>query len=257
VRGAAAPRGVSSPRPSRPRLRLALLGGALAIALVLVVGAGASPDRVRGWVEGFGALGPVVFVVAAALLTVVLFPGPVLHAGAGLLFGTALGTVVAILAAALGGGLAFGLSRRVGRAAVEDILGDRLTGMRGWLERRGFYGVLYARIAPGVPYHVLNHVAGLTRMPVRAFLAATTIAVSPRAFAYAALGGSWGDFTSPEVAIAVALLIVLAVAGGALLRRDLRRERAAAALGKADEGVRSPGPGTARWSPGARSEGRR
>ena len=59
--------------------------------------------------------------------------------------------------------------------------------------------MLYARIAPGMPYTLVNYAAGLTRDPARAsFAAATALGTAPRAFAYTALGGSLGNLRSPE-----------------------------------------------------------
>ena len=70
-----------------------------------------SAERVRDWVDGYGAAGPLVFIAVSASLTVVLFPGPLLAAASGLLFGTALGTPVSIASATLGASIAFSLSR--------------------------------------------------------------------------------------------------------------------------------------------------
>jgi uncharacterized membrane protein YdjX (TVP38/TMEM64 family) len=210
-------------------LRLAGLAGALAaFVLVLVLSGSISADRVRSWVDGYGAAGPLLFVVVSASLTVVLFPGPVLAAASGLLFGTALGTPVSICAATLGATLAFCLARWWAHAAVLALAGPRLTALRGWIGRRGFLTVLYARIAPGVPYTLVNYAAGLTPVALRSFVAATAIGVAPRAFAYTALGGSLGDLGSPEALIAIGVLVGMALVGVLLARRDLRRERSAA-----------------------------
>jgi uncharacterized membrane protein YdjX (TVP38/TMEM64 family) len=205
-------------------LRVAALAAALAafVAVVLLSG-GPSADRVRGWVDGYGALGPLVFIAVSASLTVVLFPGPVLAAASGLLFGTALGTPVSIASATLGATLAFSLSRWWAHDAVVALAGPRLAGLRAWVGRRGFLTVLYARIAPGVPYTLVNYAAGLAPIALRSFVAATAIGVAPRAFAYTALGGSLGDLASPEVLAAVVVLVVMAACGLALARRDLRR----------------------------------
>ena len=85
--------------------------------------------------------------------------------------------------------------------------------------------MLYARIAPGVPYTLVNYAAGLTPIALRAFVLATAIGVAPRAFAYTALGGSLGDLRSPEANVAIAVLVVMAVGGLVLARRDLARSR--------------------------------
>ena len=81
--------------------------------------------------------------------------------------------------------------------------------------------MLYARIVPGVPRDVANYAFGLTRVSFAAFAAATVIGIAPRAFAYAALGGSIGNFDSTESVIAIALLAGLGLLGLALLRREL------------------------------------
>jgi uncharacterized membrane protein YdjX (TVP38/TMEM64 family) len=217
-----------SATPSRraAALRLGALAAALAaIVLVFAVSGSLSASRVRGWMDGFGAAGPLVFVVVSAALTVVLFPGPVLAAASGLLFGTALGTPVSICAATLGATLAFSLSRWWAHDAVVALAGPRLQALRAWVGRRGFLTVLYARIAPGVPYTLVNYAAGLAPIALRSFVAATAIGVAPRAFAYTALGGSLGNLRSPEAYVAVAVLVVMALAGLVLGRRDLARAR--------------------------------
>ena len=169
-----------------------------------------------------------MFIVVSSLLTVVLFPGPLLSGASGLLFGTALGTPVSIIAATLGATLAFSLARWLAHDAVEGLepTHPRLAALRAWVGRRGFLSVLYARIAPGVPYNLVNYAAGLSPVALRAFVAATAIGCAPRAFAYTALGGSMGDLRSPEAIIAIAVLVVMGIAGLVLVRRDLRREAA-------------------------------
>jgi uncharacterized membrane protein YdjX (TVP38/TMEM64 family) len=207
-------------------LRLAALAAALAaFVLVFALSGSLSASRVRGWMDGFGAVGPLVFIAVSALLTVVLFPGPVLAAASGLLFGTALGTPVSICAATLGATLAFSLSRWWAHDAVVALAGPRVQALRAWVGRRGFLTVLYARIAPGVPYTLVNYAAGLTPVALRSFVAATALGVAPRAFAYTALGGSLRNLGSPEAVAAVAVLVVMALAGLVLARRDLARPR--------------------------------
>jgi uncharacterized membrane protein YdjX (TVP38/TMEM64 family) len=182
-----------------------------------------SSDRVRDWTDGYGAAGPLVFIAVSACLTVVLFPGPLLAGASGLLFGTALGTVTAICAATLGATLAFCISRWIAHDAVVEVAPARLLALRAWVGRRGFVSVLYARLLPGIPYNLVNYAAGLTPVRLSAFVAATAIGCAPRAFAYAALGGSLHDLSSPEAIVAIALLVAMGVGGAVVLRRGPRR----------------------------------
>jgi uncharacterized membrane protein YdjX (TVP38/TMEM64 family) len=238
--------------PRHPALRLGLLAGLVVTAFILVASSGSlSADGLRDRIDGYGVAGPLVFVAVSTLLTPALFPGPLLAGAAGLLFGTALGTPLAIIAATLGATLAFVIARFLAHDAVEQMQGPRLRALRSWVGERGFLSVLYARIAPGVPYSLVNYAAGLSPIALRSFVAATAIGCSPRAFAYAALGGSFGDFGKPETVIALIVLVGMAALGLFLARRDLSAAAAsrAAATGARARGRGPVGSGTATSSP--------
>jgi uncharacterized membrane protein YdjX (TVP38/TMEM64 family) len=221
--------------PGAARLRLAALAALVGGLFLLVALTGSvSPGRVRDAIDPLGAAAVPAFIAVSALLTCALFPGPLLAGASGLLFGTALGTPVSIVSATLGAVLAFSIARWVAHDAVEALAGRRLRGAQDWIERRGFWAVLYARIAPGVPYSLVNYVAGVTRVGLPAFAAATAIGVAPRAFAYAALGGSLDDLGSPEAIIAIVLLVVMAVGGAMALRAQARAPVSAEAAAAAE-----------------------
>ena len=186
-----------------------------------------------------------MFIALSAALTPALFPGPLLAGASGLLFGTWLGTPISIVSATLGAVLAFALARWLAHDALEALEGRRLRALRAWIGRRGFLSILYARIVPGVPYSLVNYAAGLSPVTLRAFAGATALGCAPRAFAYTALGGSLDDLGSPEAIAAIVVLVVMAVGGALLARRDLLAARATA-----------PGPGTGSSSPAARSADR-
>jgi uncharacterized membrane protein YdjX (TVP38/TMEM64 family) len=207
-----------------PHARLAVFVLALGFVFFLVaVVRVISVDDVRRVVEGAGAVAPILFIVCSAVASCVFVPGPLLAGLSGVLFGTALGTPVSLASAILATVLAMTLSRFVARDAAEEALGDHLVGAREFIERRGFVAVLYARIAPGMPFTLVNYMGGLTRVSVTTFALATLIGSSPRAFAYTALGGSLDDLSSPEAIVALSIIGAMAVVGLALLVRDRRR----------------------------------
>lgn len=209
-----------------PRLRLSMLVLALgSLFAVLALSGSLSPERVEQRVDGFGALAPLAFIVGAAVLTCLMFPGPILAGAAGLLFGTAFGTPVALCSATLGASLACAIGRFVAGDAVQELGGPRLRALAAWVGRRGFLSVLYARIAPGVPFNLVSYSCGLTTIAIPVVAAATALGAAPRTFAYVALGGSFGDFSSPEALIAIAIILVMGTGGLLLVRRDLLRER--------------------------------
>ena len=206
---------------SRPWLRIGSLAAVLVgLVSVFALTGSFSSDEVRDRLDGFGVAGPLVFIAVSTLLTPALFPGPLLAGAAGLLFGTALGTPVAIVSATLGASLAFAIGRWWAHDAVEELATGRIARLRAWIGERGFLAVLYARLAPGIPYSLVNYAAGLSPIALGTFAAATAIGCAPRAFAYAALGGNLDDLGSPEAIVAMAVLVLMAVAGLIGLRRS-------------------------------------
>ena len=223
----------STPGADAPLARLIALAAcvAAAVAIVLLVVKPTPGEmretvgEVRDWADSLGPAAPLVFVAVSASLTPLMFPGPLLAGASGLLFGLALGFPVTLAGAVLGAAIAFSISRWVAGDAVERLAGARITAIEEVISRRGFLSVLYARIAPGVPYTVVNYAAGLTRIPLLVFTAATALGTAPRAFAYTALGGSLGNLKSPEAALAAAVLVVMGTIGLALVARDVRAAR--------------------------------
>ncbi len=203
----------------RPGLRVALFAGVLVVLFAVVL---AVVPRDAG--ELRAALGsPVLYVAAAAALTVGFFPFPVVAAAGGLLFGVAGGTALATLGETLGATAALLLARTAARDATARLAGARVRELTERVARRGFAAVLLVRVLPGVPRHPANYAFGLTPVGVPVFAAATLAGTLPRAFAYAALGGTLGDLGAPESVAAIALLVVLGILGLVLLRRERRR----------------------------------
>jgi uncharacterized membrane protein YdjX (TVP38/TMEM64 family) len=225
------------------------LGGLLVVLLcafaIVWFSGSASAERVRDWVDGYGAAGPLVFIVVGGVLGSVFFPGPVLAAASGLLFGIALGTPVAIASALLTATIGFVVARFVAGDAIERLAGPRLTGIVQFIEHRPFLSVLYVRLLPGVPYNLFNYGVGLTRVPIAPFLLATLIGTSPRTWAYVALGGSFGDFHDATTIIALGIIVGMGVAGVIVFWLQWTGR------------LRLPGSAGARSSRGARSEDRR
>lgn len=209
-------------------MRLLLLGIALvaaAVAVPLIGGVGRG--EVENLVDESGAAGPLVFVALYAVLTVLLFPGSFSTAAAGVLFGVALGTALAVVGATLGATAAFLVGRRLGREQVEQIAGSRIGGIDRWIERHGLLAVLYVRLIPVIPFNALNYAAGITGVRRRDYVIGTGVGIIPGAFAYAALGGSLDDPTSPAFLGALGMVVVLAVAGPFVNKRLQARGKGA------------------------------
>ena len=203
-----------------PRVRLAIL------ALALLTGFAAfwildlvEKDDVRDWVDAFGAWAPVAYVPISAALGMLLIPGPVLAGTSGLLFGTAVGTVVTLSASVLGAVGALLVARHVGREGAVDLGGERLARTERLLERHGLVAVVAQRLLPGVPDAPMSYAAGVVGISVFQIALGTAIGAAPRAFSYTAIGASLDDPTSPGAIAGVVVLVLVTLVGAEVGRR--------------------------------------
>lgn len=92
----------------------------------------------------------------------------------------------------IGATIAFAIARRWGRAGAERFAGRHAAALERWLDRHGFVTLLYARLLPVTPFSALNYAAGLSPVPTRDYVLATTIGIVPGTVAYAVLGSAAG-----------------------------------------------------------------
>ncbi len=194
--------------------------------LVLVTGSVPSADEARDFGESLGGWALVayvpLFVVANFVIT-----WPVLAGAGGLLFGTAAGFPLTLVAVTVASLLQMAISRHLAGEHHGALLPERTRVIEDFLTRNGAVAVMESRIVPLLPWGLVNYSAGLTRLRFGQLALGTLVGGAPKVFAYTALGGSLGNLTSPEAILAVALLLVLGLAGALFVRRQITAGRRA------------------------------
>jgi uncharacterized membrane protein YdjX (TVP38/TMEM64 family) len=201
--------------------------GRLLVLLLLVAGGGAlvavvgvpPVEQIRAWVAGAGWAGPLLFAALYAGLTLTPAPIGVLSVGAGVLFGLPVGLTAVMAGALAGSTIAFGLSRALGRSAVQQIGGDRLARLDTLLRRRGLLAVVGVRLVPLLPFTALNYACGLSAVRTTDYLLGTAIGILPGAAAYVTIGAYGASPGSTPFLLAVCALGVLTIAGIVITRR--------------------------------------
>lgn len=200
----------------RPLALVVLLAAGVAVALTV----GIPPiEEIRARIAGAGAAGPVLYAALYAVLTLTPAPATVLSIGAGVLFGLPGGIAVVLVGALLSATGAFGLSRTLGRGAVERVGSDRLHRLDALFRRRGLLAVIGVRLVPLLPFNVLNYACGLTAVRVRDYLAGTAVGILPGVTAYVAIGAFGAAPGSLPFLLAVGGLAVLSLGGLLVARR--------------------------------------
>ena len=191
------------------------------------------------WVQALGAGGAAIYALFYVAGVVLFFPGIILTAGAGLLYGVVLGTLIVSPASVLGATLAFLIARYVARDWVSRKLEKypNFKAIDRAIEKNGFKMILLLRLQPVVPFNLLNYALGLTRIRLRDYVVASFIGMFPATVLYVYFGsvlhsvsdllqghlgrGKWGAILLWTGLVAAVVLVVYI---GRIARKALREE---------------------------------
>jgi uncharacterized membrane protein YdjX (TVP38/TMEM64 family) len=151
-------------------------------------------DEVVRWIEGLGHWGPIAMIATYVVATVALVPGTVLTVASGAIFGVVVGSLTAIAGANLGANGAFLVARALGRKRLEKWFrrSDRIEALDEVVGEQGLKIVALTRLAPVLPFNVLNYAYGVTRVRFRDYALGTLVAMIPFTVAYVVLGSVLG-----------------------------------------------------------------
>jgi uncharacterized membrane protein YdjX (TVP38/TMEM64 family) len=164
----------------------------------------------------------LVYVTATALSLPVAL---ILSLVAGALFDLWLGVAVVSTASVCGASLAFLGSRYLFRSSVRKRFGDRLAPIDRGIERDGAWYLLTLRMAPYVPFFLINLGLGLTPMRLATFALVSWVGMLPATFVLVNAGHEIGSLERPSDALSptfvgsLALIGLLPLAVRLLLRR--------------------------------------
>ena len=208
--------GLRTVRWARPLVLLAVVAAGVVVALTV----GIPPiDEVRAAVDRAGSAAPVLFVLLYAALALTPTPATVTSLAAGVLFGLPLGLAIVMLGAVGGSGLGFALARVLGRDAVRAVDSRQLRRVDALLRRRGLLAVIGIRLVP-LPFAAVNYACGLSALRPRDYLLGTAVGIMPGATVYVTIGAFGATPGSVPFLLAAGGLVVLTLAGAALVRRS-------------------------------------
>jgi uncharacterized membrane protein YdjX (TVP38/TMEM64 family) len=158
-------------------------------------------------------LGFAAIYVGATALSI---PGStILTLFAGALFGLRTGSIVVAISATLGATLAMLSARYLFRDAVRSKFGERLKTIDAGIEREGGFYLFALRLAPLLPFFVINLAMGLTGIRVLTYAWVSLVGMLPGTLVYVNAGRelgklqSLGDILSLPLALAFTALALL------------------------------------------------
>lgn len=172
-------------------------------------------ERLQSWINSFGALGPIIFILIYSIAPSLFLPGLPITVAAGLVFGPFYGTLYTIIGATIGASLAFLVARYFARTQIENLVSGKLKVIDEGVEKKGWIFVAITRLIPLFPFNFLNYAFGLTRVKFSHFVIASFIFMLPGTAAYVVFSSSILDVLngqiSPELVVGLVLIVVVSV----------------------------------------------
>lgn len=171
-------------------------------------------DRLVERVRNAGPAGVFVLLGMQFLQIVVAFiPGEVVQLAAGLMYGPFFGALIVLVGCFFSSALIYKLVHALGAPFVQGMVStEHLEKFRKFEESGKLDIVVFVLfLIPGMPKDVFTYIVPLTNMPIKRFLALTTIGRIPGVLAstYAAHGLAEGEIVGPIVVIAVVVVIAI------------------------------------------------
>ena len=181
-------------------------------------------DALRTFVLGWGPLAPAVYVAIVIVEVLVApFPGALLYAPGGALFGGFLGGTLSLIGNTIGAWIAAWLAGTVGEGWLSRRLeGSRFDELRRRLDARGTWVVFLLRLNPLTSSDMVSYVAGLAGVRPVHVAVGTFFGMAPQCYLQAYLAATIFEVL-PDWVIAVLVLVLLAAAAilvAVMLRRS-------------------------------------
>lgn len=169
-----------------------------------------SLEELRVGIQGAGPWAPLALVglmIAQQLLP--LFPGGILLALSGTLFGVPVGFAVTVLGTLGASWACHTVGRGPARAVVHRVAGElRMRGIEARLAHRGLAAVIAVRAFPFFPSYVISYGAGIVGVPLRTYLIGSVLGTAPGNFLHVLLGDRLMHPTDPLFWAAIGGLVL-------------------------------------------------
>ena len=204
----------------------------IAIVVVTIKTTGVSgyleEQTLRAWIESYGIMAPVIYVVVYTIAPSLFLPGLPITIVGGILFGPFWGVVYTIIGSTLGACVAFFVSRYLAREWVErQLKGPRWRRLDAGVEKQGWKVVAFTRLIPIFPFNLLNYAFGLTKISFQQYAVTTFLCMLPACIAFIVFSSSLLDLIRGKVSpmLIVGLLLVVLVSAFPTIYRRYKAKR--------------------------------
>jgi uncharacterized membrane protein YdjX (TVP38/TMEM64 family) len=168
-----------------------------------------NPQWIVEYLDGWGRMGPLVFMVMMATAVVISpIPSLPLDLAAGVAFGPFLGMTYAVIGAEVGAITSFLIGRFLGRDVIARLLKFDVVFCEKCSDHHLIGLVFLSRLFPVFSFDLISYGAGLTNMSLKAFALATLVGMIPPTYALTYFGSTVLTMDWPLILAGAILIIV-------------------------------------------------
>ena len=136
----------------------------------------------------------LAYAMIYILIVALSLPGAgIISIVGGFIFGWTFSAPVSIMAATIGAVIVFQIVKTSLGATMAERAGPFVRKLADGFAKDAFNYLLFLRLVPAFPFFVVNVVAGVCRVPLKTFIAATFVGIIPGAIVFAWLGRGLGS----------------------------------------------------------------
>jgi len=168
------------------------------------------PDEIAEFVNSFGVLSYLIFVLIV-ILEVVLAPVPplLLYTVAGILYSSLTGGLLVLAGNLIGATIDFFIARKLGSDRLQKAVKPKLIQkFNRFFDKYGVLAVFLLRVNPLTTTDLISYISGFTKMRYLHFIVATALGLAPLVFLQTYLGGEIFRRSSILIGIAFAFGIL-------------------------------------------------
>jgi len=167
---------------------LALHAAVLVVLVATPLHDSIDEESVKGFVQRTGWYGPAVLLVLCGVTPLAMMPRWPLAMAGGVLYGTLLGGVLANVGSAAGAVVGFLFARYMARMFIVRRLGRHRDAFDRITDRYGVRILIALRAIPFTSNPMTNALAGVSKMRLWPYAAASFVGMIPSSFMYAFMG---------------------------------------------------------------------
>ncbi|MBN2898850.1 MAG: TVP38/TMEM64 family protein [Clostridia bacterium] len=147
-------------------------------------------NELKNYIHSFGMVAPIVFIAFFIASTIFFVPGLPITILAGVLFGTAKGTLYVIVGSSIGVSIAFLMGRYLGRDMVQKAVekNEKMAKLDQYIKEQGNMILIISRLIPLFPFNLQNYAYGITDISFKTYFWYSFIFMIPGTFIYTAFG---------------------------------------------------------------------